>query len=1358
MRESTRNCWTVGLLLAILLPLRALEPTPEAIRRSLDDRCFEQARRLSVQALAQTTDEQSRAELRNLLFESLFRLGELEALQQLAEEFPRRTVPEQLERLLRLIDANRPHLNGDHYFGSAEARAGLSRDEYFAKYRERQTRLLAEAEQLVTAHPELRPQWERFRQAQNRRAAAPESGPTLPERTLPVGGVLRDAAGKPLAGVKLELQTGSFPQFPDYRKITVNPHIGSPVTGPVPQSQETLRVFHTTTGPDGSFLFPEVPAVNFDYLAVLNGPDYPIRFLALNQFPAPDLELTLRPWRAAEPPPPWRPPETWQYGGRTLKAVGGEEIVNPFFYHFPRQLLTLPLPPGCAPERLRLFRMNDGQPLPFQLEGERVKCLVELPEESTLRLGFYEDSEPVAPPESPLRERVLPGVLEIETGAATFRLAGFDAPPGTPPLLALRGPDGVWRGRSRLELPPGTTPPAVAVRRLAAGPVERSYQVTLTFADRRCWVYTLTFHAGEAYCLVRERSFRPAEPSGWVLGFPEFIDQRCFLNWNAENGSRHWLTPRAEAAELARLQESVGWWFPNQVFGVGLTFDRKLSGDYVGLFSRRRGEWLDDDFAELTNGPLNGNYELDWPYPEMLGSTISMLTVNTTAAGEVQFRFDAFNGERQWGVFISDFARNDGPYRELSLIQHKNSSPRLEDFRSWHLDAPERQPRPLLLTTPEQLVRLRAAAQQEPERSRLAAYAAGTRKDSTGLTDLIRADAGRFWQLRNRLLNNARGRSRLVLLGREYGDVYSPVGGRTIAPMAAAFDLLLPSGAFTPEEERLVRQYLVLMAHMYLEPDFMNYRYNSRNANFEADRVNLIGTIGLLFPDNPDSGLFLRHCVERMRQSLEAYCTPGSGKWYENPACYYLHAAECRLNLIYQLWRQQRFDAGSIDRLKDFLRWGILLLMPKGPADYAAWTRPGDWFQQAEVRWVPPVGDHAGVGHPLGDFYWLLAPMYEQSDPEFAALLRWAWQVTRVHRPGAPRSHLLQSCETPPPEQPDFPAPRLTSRRLEGYGGIIRDHFGTPDELYILFKLGPGGYRYHRSEGSFIYFAGGRPLVYDGGEAGETWRHATLSFYDTHQPPAAGHLERAVFLGEVRMLQGVTPAVIKPGEPVWLSDDCHHQLVAEALRRFQEPEPVNHRTLLSVGDDYLVVHDDLRLKDPAVPVYWHLPVVAEAAQVTGPGRWFFQGRFGLDLELTLAGADFSESGVETMPHLEYGKTPPFTMKHLQLKLRNPGVVTAVLRPRGTGDPPLAAEPLWGDGRQVGVRLRFGEFEDLVFINRVPIHYRAGEIEFRGRYGVIRKRGAALELTLPDAGEIRCGRHRLESSGEPQQRRFENAGD
>ena len=40
------------------------------------------------------------------------------------------------------------------------------------------------------------------------------------------------------------------------------------------------------------------------------------------------------------------------------------------------------------------------------------------------------------------------------------------------------------------------------------------------------------------------------------------------------------------------------------------------------------------------------------------------------------------------------------------------------------------------------------------------------------------------------------------------------------------------------------------------------------------------------------------------------------------------------------------------------------------------------------MRWVPPVGDHAGVGHPLSDFYWLLAPMYEQSDPEFAALKR----------------------------------------------------------------------------------------------------------------------------------------------------------------------------------------------------------------------------------------------------------------------------------------------------------------------------------------------------------------------------------
>ena len=86
----------------------------------------------------------------------------------------------------------------------------------------------------------------------------------------------------------------------------------------------------------------------------------------------------------------------------------------------------------------------------------------------------------------------------------------------------------------------------------------------------------------------------------------------------------------------------------------------------------------------IAQGPIGEdgqeNRELDWPFPEMVGSSISMITAHTTAAGDALFRFGFFDGERQWGLLASSLEENDGRFKELGRVQHKNSSPRLQDF------------------------------------------------------------------------------------------------------------------------------------------------------------------------------------------------------------------------------------------------------------------------------------------------------------------------------------------------------------------------------------------------------------------------------------------------------------------------------------------------------------------------------------------------------------------------------------------------------------------------------------------------------------------------------------------------------
>ncbi len=1331
---------------------------PNDIEKVYNAWCFERTRRMAEAALVRAAEPEERRKLLLWQYRAALRLGDPARGRLAAAALPQDTPAACLERELLLAGVDFPRTQGEHYRTSEEGEAGLSIDEYMQKYRKIVDAGFRRAAALATA-PELK---ETFaRELQRLRIPlhtylpgyvlpVPPAPPEATFRSVSWSGRLTDASGRGVPGVRLEAQHSGSRFNLDYHHVSVIPDCGGILQRIV--RSDRARRFTAMTDAEGNFRFETLPATRYDYLAAITPKGssfYPVVFLDR------DFEVTgmdsasyvLREWVAAPVAPVAAPPVSRRVGSAAVEVLSFRTVKNPFDYRFPRQAMSLPIPTGVAPADLMLLDDRGETPIPFQMFDGEALFMATLAPEASSTWSFCRRPAGVIDPASRLRAETHGAYIEISTGNAAYRIAGPEAAPGTPPILALKGPDGVWRGKSRLVLAPGIGAPKVSVRCLEAGPVMLRYEVRLVFDSGAVWRYELTFYEGECTVLVRENSVRLDETTSWEIGFPEFIGERAFLNGSAEDSGMHWFSPVAEDRELARIQESVAWWLPGQVFGFGLSFDGLEKHDYIGVFSLRRGDWRDDDFARIASGPGDEQRELDWPFPEMVGSTLSMLTVHSRKSGEVAMRFAGFNGERQWGLCASDFDRNDGPYRELSQVQHKNSSPRLVDFAAWTLDAPETLPRPLLLARRDTINLLRERTENEPFKSEFDRIRSERGGDYTGMAAVLGQDAERLWLLGEWVLRNAHLRSKVTLQGRDSGDTYSPVGGRPITPMAAAYDMLAPTGVFSADEERMIRAYFMLMGHMYMEADFMNWHYNSRNANFEADRVDIVGNIGLVFPENPDSKIFAEHSVELMRRSLEVYCTPGSGKWYENPACYYLHASSCRLNLVYHLWKQGRFDSSEIDRLKDFLRWGILLLTPNAPTMYDNWTKPGNWFGFEHSRLVPPVGDHAELGKRLSDFYWLLAPMYDKRDPAFAAELRWAWQVTHRGENGFRSPHLLLATDNPPPAKPDYPAPTLASRRLEGYGALVRGKFGTPDESYLLFKLGPGGYRYHRSEGSFLYFAHGRPLVYDGGEAGETWRHATLSFYDTHMPLAPGHIERFAVVNGSTLAQGVNPCAVKPGDPVFLSDRCDHQLVPLALARYAEPNPLNARTMLSVRDEYVVLHDDLNGDTDDVPTFWHLPVVGDSVEKTGENEWRFAGRFGVDLQLSIPGAPVREAKVDTIVHEEYGKRRlPFTMTHLQLQLERPRVIGAILHPLTASSGPVQVRALWNGTRQVGLEVRGENGRDLIFLNREEVEYAADGVRFRGRYGLVEERDGVKKMALFDGGELEFKGRVLRSEG------------
>ncbi len=1330
-----------------------LNTSVSSIQNLLKESRYETARRVCRRELETETSPETRTELLLLLHMAYRMLGDLVAAGAALDEVEATNDAQHFELLLRRAeDAYGLSVNGSYRL-SVEAKAGLTFEQYTDQQEDLARKWLDKALTHLNGS-----EHERVMELCKRLEIATPTGLKLtintpaPSQATGVGaveGVLSFPDGSPVVGAKVTLGLAMEVSAPNPKTF-----LGAGMDSHHRIGEQ--KALYATTDDSGLFLFPEVPAGHHEFLAVTLDEtqfEIPTRFLLHKlEVRAGETELfklTVEDWKSApsrEVKNPFAP--VLERGGQTYQLLHVETHKNPFHFDFPRQLAHFPLP-ASAPQDTRnllLLTSDDEEPQAFQIEAGELYFFAALPQLSDKIWALYASEDSHAEPffvASQLTLEIEGQTAIVNTGRAQFELPWGENFSGAP-MLRVRGEDGIWRGDSRWVLPSDVEIVASRASQLEWGPIWGRVRLEYQLSTGQEYSVQFSFHAGEAYLLAHEIS--PAiEDIAWEFslrewGGSEAGNGRGFLHWTPEHGNRHWMNLTAESNELARLQESVPWWIPPAGFGYAMTPDGVEENDYLALFTTRRGDWVDREFEKITWGPKdeNGeeNRELDWPFPEMVGSTISMLTAHTDESGDAFFRFKLFDGERHWGFLVSTLERNDGPWKEISAVQHKNSSPRLQDFKTWHLDEQDTHERPHVVARREDLIRLREKRTSEafaPVWKKM--FDPATRGAVRGLIFAVESDPLVAWSKKRELVSVAPIRAKMTLLGRDFGDTYSPVGGRPITPWAEEYDLIAASGVFTPEEEREVRTFLMLMGHLYMSPDLMNWKNGSRNANFEADRVDVVSAVGLCFAGNPDSARFIEHTIEGMERAMEVYCTPGSGKWYENPACYYLQASKCRANLAFHLWRDGHYDVSGLPRFREFLNWGMLLLVPPTPHDYNI-MRDGcsheEYRALEKVRRLPPVGDHARLGPWVPEHYAFMSKLYRESDPEFAARLMWAYRTGGSDGAYFGNMALYFAAMDEADlhfDTPVVPEDDLKSRVLEGFGAVFRGNVEQEDEFYLLLKQGPGGYRYHRTEGSFILVADGKPLVYDGGEAGETWRHSTLSFYDAQMPLAPGHVERFHSDENLDWVSGVHPTVIRPDQPAFLSDVCDHDLVPVSWSRFREPNPAAVRSVVWVKDEYIVIHDELHVA-PEIPSHWHMQVVAHEETGNVNDGFVFQGRFGTDLQVLLPDQQFSEVVLDTIPMLEY-KTKPeecFAQRHLRVAGGQGGYL-AILRPLSSGKLPLQAKALWQDGAIVGAHVVGEGIDDYLFFKRSGLQWN-DEVNFEGNYGAVLRRGSEEKQICP----------------------------
>lgn len=1351
----------------------------EVMAEALTAGKFETARRLGAAHLAVAVDND---EIRLLMHESLRRLGDISRAGVLLRDSPTLL---RTSRTWALLAEDHYLLTVNNSFRtSAEGAAGLTLEEYQQKHEALADQYFAKAEDHAHSADDRDFLAARLRRSGRSDAAAalatqiprpPAPAPADPPVVVghgSLGGRLWLDDGSPIINATVTLGLHSEQHYADpatYLKTNMH-YKAKRIARP--------EVLTTAANARGEYRFDRVPAGRCAFLSVTLPTD---QHAVHTRFVAQEIEVEadrhrvlnaeVTPWISAEP----RPMESTLVADRVwrrspLRKVYEQSLVNPFYFDFPTQPLWFELPTGVAANAERLWLFNSetpDEPIAFQLHGNTLVFMAELPGLGQLDSGnarsirqyaLYESPAAIAATEVPSADDQHPwlihagkDVVELDTGVARFRLPLGRGVGPIAPLQSVMGPDGQWRGEGRWVLPEGVAVELWQSQCVTLGPVFCELHMTFCFSTGQTVAWRVRAYRNEQTLLVRETSV-PIAGAAFEFSLAEFNGGRGYLHWMPENGSASWSDLTEQDRELARLQESVPWWIPPSGFAYAMTSDRPESEDYLAVFTMRRGEWIDRHFASISKGPGDDRREWDWPYPEMVGSTVSMITAHSRPDGDQVFRFGCFDGERQWGLMASAFSENDGPRKLLSATQHKYSSPRLQDFKDWQLDEADRHARPSVVATRDQLPTLKTK-KEDPrfrplyERLKNNPYPHGLA--GRGLCALLDGDPVELWMIKQEILAEAPIRAKMTLLGRDYGDMYSPVGARPITPWVENYDLVAATGAFRPDEERLCRAFFLLMGHLYQEEDLMNWRFNSRNANFEADRVDVVGAVGLAFRGNPDADAMIDHAAGLMESSLNIYCTPGSGKWYENPACYYLHAASCRLNLAWHLYNHDIFDSTKIPRLKDFLSWGINLLTPAFPTDNELLKNGCDEQTYAATergRRIPPIGDHANLGQWIGEFYPLLAQAYEDQDPAFAHRLRWAYD--RGGRDGGHfNTYALHFVHV---REKDLATPEpivQPSRRLEGFGAVLRDRQNTAGEGYCLFKLGPGGYRYHRTEGSIIFFADGKPLIYDGGEGGETWRHSTLSFGETHMPLAPGHIERFATFDRLDFAQGVNPKALEPGDPVFLSDSCEHHLVEVARQRFNEPHPANSRSCLWVKGDYLLLHDQLDLPGDTT-THWHLQAVADDHEQRGENDWTFRGRYGTDFQVLLPGQHFDQSSISQSPMLENRRRPEdcFSMRHLRVTAASPDQVLALIRPLHGNRETLTAQRRAVGRSGAAVRVQGPGLDDRHLLDRGGTQWDDQGIRFVGRYGSVLRRDGVLTLCLIDGQTLAADALELHSSG------------
>jgi tetratricopeptide (TPR) repeat protein len=1052
----------------------------------------------------------------------------------------------------------------------------------------------------------------------------------------------------------------------------------------------------------------------------------PTRFdLELNQHKVFDIRFGRTPLRRLPDPPAPKPEFDDGVPRRPIRTFVLREWterpwpLSPLHY-------AVELPRGIRPSSLRLVTLC-GQPVPFQYaprDGRRgtLTFFAQLPAMSSLACFLFGAKEETRRPEFALGLTVQSagaGVLEVSTGPASFRVpAGLPraVPPAMhvssapPPVLAVKGPDGVWRGRGTF-----VGRGQVASMRSAwveEGPLLRRLRLDYGLEGGGSYEATLSFYSGMPYVIVSEKcSGLPVEFR--FSAYEGFEPNRVALGWI--NKLQAQAIACREKKRLIEMPRYVMWAPPGEGDSVGFFSEAAGKRDLIATFPIHPGDWTVQsmerwraevlgDRSRYAGDPKAGGREAIDAFEDK---------------GDAYFAYSLFAGERRYGIAVVD--KENAPDKiadlrtsvgEVSLDWYKDlvldwdeepveAHPRLSVRRDDLRRAVERlKTSPLLqkIVEPKEIQWFTERFYEGPPAS---------------MEFLLTGKPEQAWEARDVAPRGDRVAG--IRAGKTRAAAYSPVGMRGLPYQSAdAYDALVNANLFGEAERRVLRARMMFAAYALAGGDFMAWRYHAGHRNFDFSRLDGVTAYALCFPANPDSPRLVETAINQFRESLTAFTTDGSGKWQENLGCYYLWSlrtvAAMNARLINCRW--PRYDPFDWPKCQLFLNFAVRTVTPEHPLDdnlcMDGLPLGKSYADLPKGRRHPGVGDHGGEGgHPIYDGYALTAALARRlGHKALAQQLFAAWAAGGRESEGKAGINLkgLLALNIADPQFVENAAMKpLASENLPEYGFCFRDAWGTDRETYLLFKCGKGGYRYHFSEGSFVLYAGNRPLSVDGDENFIPARHATITLGPEHKYVGNGKIERH-FLHPV-------------------ADYCRG-VFAEANVA---------RSIVFAKNHYFAIRDDAEGETSFV-----LPLLANKIERRGDpsaalraGHFHCPGRLGLDVLIYPLGKEPAKVETATDPLLNQQKLT-MTRKdgddHLNVICwTEPGGVPLEIKPVGPG-----------------YHIKGPGFEDYLFLTAEPVKFQGGQIAFEGRAGLIRLGAKEPRLFLFDGKRIAYGEKTLDS--------------